>query len=57
MIPTGAKRSKPVGIPNFQANTGAALISPVSGYLIVKRGHTWQRLIVIDPIKGPGEAG
>jgi hypothetical protein len=36
---------------------GAALVSPVSGYLMVKRGHTWQRLVVIDPVKGPGEAG
>jgi hypothetical protein len=36
---------------------GAALIAPVNGYLMVKRGSVWQRLVVIDPIKGPGSAG
>ncbi|MEJ0004891.1 MAG: hypothetical protein WDM77_00455 [Steroidobacteraceae bacterium] len=36
---------------------GAALISPISGYLMVKRGTIWQRLIVIEPVKGPGAAG
>jgi hypothetical protein len=39
------------------AGGGAALISPVTGYLMVKRGNLWQRLIVIDPVKGPGIAG
>jgi hypothetical protein len=39
------------------ASGGAALIAPVSGYLMVKRGSVWQRLVVIDPIKGPGSAG
>jgi len=36
---------------------GAALISPISGYLMMKRGSVWQRLIVIEPVKGPGAAG
>jgi hypothetical protein len=36
---------------------GAALTAPISGYLMVKRGSLWQRLVVIDPIKGPGSAG
>jgi hypothetical protein len=36
---------------------GATLVSPISGYLMVKRGTLWQRLIVIDPVKGPGVAG
>jgi hypothetical protein len=39
------------------AGGGAALIAPVSGYLMVKRGSVWQRLVVIDPVKGPGSAG
>jgi hypothetical protein len=54
MIPVGVQPAVRAG--NLPLN-GAALISPVSGYLMVKRGHTWQRLIVIDPVKGPGEAG
>jgi hypothetical protein len=40
-----------------EAGGGAALIAPVTGYLMVKRGSVWQRLVVIDPIKGPGSAG
>jgi hypothetical protein len=56
MIPMGEQRAQPPR-PGILPNTGAALISPVSGYLMVKRGHTWQRLVVIDPVKGPGEAG
>src|ERR1700759_4076215 len=59
MIPTGGAGSP--GPPPAAAislpTIGAALISPVSGYLMVRRGHTWQRLIVVDPVKGPGEAG
>jgi hypothetical protein len=54
MIPVGVQPAVRAG--NLPLN-GAALISPVAGYLMVKRGHTWQRLIVIDPVKGPGEAG
>ena len=56
MIPTGAQRNQ-LPRPGILPNTGAALISPVSGYLMVKRGTTWQRLVVINPPKGPGEAG
>jgi hypothetical protein len=36
---------------------GAALIPPISGYLMVKRGNTWQRVILVEPVKGPGPAG
>ena len=39
------------------AGGGAALTAPIGGYIMVKRGSLWQRLIVIDPIKGPGSAG
>ena len=56
MIPTGAQRTQPLRAGIFP-NVGAALVSPVSGYLMVKRGNTWQRLVVIDPVKGPGDAG
>ena len=54
MIPVGVQPPARVGTVPMN---GAALISPVSGYLMVKRGRTWQRLVVIDPIKGPGVAG
>jgi hypothetical protein len=54
MIPMGVQPAVRAG--NLPLN-GAALISPVAGYLMVRRGRVWQRLIVIDPVKGPGEAG
>ncbi len=56
MIPMGTQRVQPPRA-GILPNIGAALIPPVSGYLMVKRGQTWQRLVVIDPVKGPGEAG
>jgi hypothetical protein len=50
----GAPAGRPIG---NGAGGGAALISPISGYLMVKRGMLWQRLIVVEPVKGPGPAG
>jgi hypothetical protein len=36
---------------------GAILIPPATGYLMVRRAGIWQRLILIEPLKGPGSAG
>ena len=36
---------------------GAVLIPPVSGYLMMRRGNLWQRVILVEPVKGPGTAG
>lgn len=36
---------------------GAILIPPISGYLMVRRGNQWQRVILVEPVKGPGVAG
>ena len=30
---------------------------PANGYFMVKRGGRWVRLVVIEPLKGPGDAG
>jgi hypothetical protein len=30
---------------------------PLGGYFMVKRGDGWSRLIVVEPVKGPGDAG
>jgi hypothetical protein len=43
-------------VPRFDAG-GAILTPPTTGYLMVKRGRIWQRLILIEPLKGPGSAG
>jgi hypothetical protein len=53
------------GVPAPRANRpisgsglgGALLIPPISGYLMVKRGNLWQRVILVEPVKGPGPAG
>jgi hypothetical protein len=33
------------------------LTVPAEGYFMVHTGHTWQRIIIQDPIKGPGASG
>lgn len=33
------------------------LMPPAEGYFMVKQGNTWRRLILVDPVKGPGPAG
>jgi hypothetical protein len=44
-------------IPSAGGVGGAALIPPVNGYLMLRRGNLWQRLILVEPLKGPGAAG
>jgi hypothetical protein len=33
------------------------LNSPAEGYFMVHTGNVWQRLVIQDPIKGPGTSG
>jgi hypothetical protein len=33
------------------------LAPPAEGYFMVHTGNTWQRIIIQDPIKGPGSSG
>jgi hypothetical protein len=33
------------------------LAPPAEGYFMVRTGNTWQRIIIQDPIKGPGTSG
>jgi len=33
------------------------LMPPAEGYFMVHTGDTWQRLVIQDPIKGPGTSG
>jgi hypothetical protein len=44
-------------LPLFQPMNGSVLASPANGYFMVKRGGHWVRLVVIEPLKGPGDAG
>jgi hypothetical protein len=43
--------------PFMQHMDGSVLASPANGYFMVKRGGHWVRLVVIEPLKGPGDAG
>jgi hypothetical protein len=47
-------RVKPLQYP---PQTGAILSPPTNGYFMVKRGSRWVRLVVVEPLKGPGDAG
>jgi hypothetical protein len=33
------------------------LAAPAEGYFMVRTGNGWQRIIIQDPIKGPGASG
>jgi hypothetical protein len=33
------------------------LRQPIGGYFMVKTGNAWTRLVVIEPMKGPADAG
>jgi hypothetical protein len=33
------------------------LTAPAEGYFMVHTGNVWQRLVIQDPIKGPGTSG
>ena len=49
----GASPNPPVGI-----DRGALLLAPpANGYFMVRDGGGWRRLVVIEPLRGPGDAG
>jgi hypothetical protein len=33
------------------------LAPPAEGYFMVRTGNAWQRIIIQDPLKGPGSSG
>jgi hypothetical protein len=33
------------------------LMPPAEGYFMAHTGNTWQRLVIQDPLKGPGTSG
>lgn len=49
----------PPGGPGYTVLAGQALLlkPPVGGYFMVKGASGWTRLVVFEPIKGPGDAG
>jgi hypothetical protein len=50
VIPPGAG----VGTPDRQP----LLLTPAAtGYFMARTDHGWQRLVIVEPLKGPGAAG
>jgi hypothetical protein len=47
----------PVKRSQILPQMGAVLSPPTNGYFMVKRGSRWVRLVVVEPLKGPGDAG
>jgi hypothetical protein len=47
-------RIYPMPMPDRQA---LPLAPPAEGYFMVRTGNGWQRIIIENPIKGPGTSG
>lgn len=45
------------GSSSTPSSTMLLLRPPVGGYFMVKGAGGWTRLIVVEPVKGPGDAG
>jgi hypothetical protein len=43
--------------PVVRRGAGALLVPPLAGYFMAKTAAGWQRLIVVEPLKGPGATG
>jgi hypothetical protein len=43
--------------PAVSPNQPLLLRPPVGGYFMVKGISGWARLVIVEPIKGPGDAG
>jgi hypothetical protein len=48
------RRIFPMPMPDRQS---LLLAAPAEGYFMVRTGNGWQRIIIQDPIKGPGASG
>jgi hypothetical protein len=48
------RRIFPMPMPDRQS---LLLAAPAEGYFMVHTGNGWQRIIIQDPIKGPGASG
>jgi hypothetical protein len=48
------RRIYPMPMPDRQT---LFLTAPAEGYFMVHTANTWQRIIIQDPIKGPGTSG
>ncbi len=45
------------GIADMRPSNTLLLRPPVGGYFMIKGAGGWTRLVVVEPVKGPGDAG
>jgi len=48
---------RPPSLPRVADPHALLLAPPAEGYFMVKTGKQWRRLVVVEPIKGPGASG
>lgn len=61
-IPVSDKMGFVVTTPDMYPGPGGGnqvllLTPPAEGYFMVRTGNGWQRIIINDPVKGPGSSG
>jgi hypothetical protein len=56
-VASGDRGAEPVGAPISPTALILPLKPPVGGYFMVKGAKGWARLVVIEPAKGPADAG
>ena len=61
-IPVSDKMGFVVTTPHYYPGLGGGdqpllLTPPTEGYFMVRSGNGWQRIIIQDPLKGPGSSG
>jgi hypothetical protein len=61
-IPVSDKMGFVVTTPNMYPGGGGGnqvllLAPPAEGYFMVRTGNGWQRLVIVEPVKGPGATG
>ena len=48
---------RPEAPPTVAAPTALLLSPPVSGYFMMKGPSHWSRVVIVEPLRGPGDAG
>ena len=54
LAPLEGADKRPMGRSDAQA---LLLAPPANGYFMVRTANRWTRLVVVEPLRGPGDAG
>jgi hypothetical protein len=44
-------------VPDVPPPQGPELMPPIEGYFMLKGSMGWSRIVIVEPVKGPGTAG